>query len=154
MKTVNKIQSFTLSEMIVVLILTSIVVGLAFSVLGLVQKQMLAIQSNYNKTLEINKLQTSLWLDFNKYSKIEYNNLENKLKFSSVVDSVNYQFLTDKIIKGRDTFTISIKQIQYYFEGENLSNGQIDALKIETSKAFQNQQLFVFKQNSANAHMN
>jgi hypothetical protein len=149
----NKIKAFTLSEMIVVLILTSIVVGLAFSVLGLVQKQMLAIKSNYNKSLEVNKLETSLWLDFNIYSKIEYNDFENELKFSTVLDSVTYKFLGEKIIKETDTFAISIKQKQFYFDGKILNNGQIDALKLEASKDFQNKQLFVFKQNDANAYI-
>ena len=44
MKLTSKIQAYTLSEMIVVLILTSIVVGMAFSVLTLVQKHMSGIR--------------------------------------------------------------------------------------------------------------
>ena len=79
MRTNKKIQAFTLTEVIIVLILTSIVVGLAFSVLGLVQKQMLAVQENYNKNLDISKLETSLWLDFNRYSEISYDAIENEL---------------------------------------------------------------------------
>ncbi|WP_290698296.1 prepilin-type N-terminal cleavage/methylation domain-containing protein [Lacinutrix sp.] len=154
MQTNKKVQAFTLSEMIVVLILTSIVVGLAFSVLGLVQKQMLAIQDNYNKSLELNKLETVLWLDFNRYSKIEYNNLEKELKFSTELDSMTYRFLESKVIKEQDTFAIQLQQKKYYFEGDIISNGQIDALKLETTKDFQNQQLFIFKQNDATVFMN
>lgn len=154
MQSTKKIQAFTLSEMIVVLILTSILVGLAFSVLGLVQKQMLAIQENYNKSLEINKLETSLWLDFNRYSKIEYDTLENELKFSTALDSVTYQFLDNKIVKAQDTFAIQIQENKYYFEGNIINNGQIDAIKLETSKDFQNQQSFIFKQNDATVFMN
>jgi len=68
LKSTNKIQAFTLSEIIVVLILTTIIVGLAFSVLTLVQKHMRSIQSNFYNTTELKKLETSLWLDFNRYS--------------------------------------------------------------------------------------
>lgn len=40
----NKVKSFTLSELLVVMIITAIVVGMAFSVLRLVQKQIHTIQ--------------------------------------------------------------------------------------------------------------
>ena len=88
MKSNKKIMAFTLSEMIVVLILTSIVIGLAFSVLNLVQKQMSAIQDNYNKSLELNKLETALWLDFNRYSDIRFNELDNELSAILNVSSI------------------------------------------------------------------
>jgi len=149
----NKIKAFTLSEMIVVLILTSIVVGLAFSVLTLVQSHMRSINKNYHNTSTLNKLEASLWLDFNKYSQIHFNDLENELKFSSEIDSVTYQFLDSTIIKNIDTFQITLKQKQFFFDGDKKKNGQIDALKLETKKEFQNQQLFIFKHNDANTYM-
>ena len=117
----RKLEAFTLSEMIIVLILTSIVVGLAFSVLTLVQKQMFAIQSNYNKSLELNKLETSLWLDFSRYPKITYDGIEDELKFSSEIDSVIYQFSQDLIIKETDTFSIQLQNKQMYFDGEQVN---------------------------------
>lgn len=149
----SKIKAFTLSEMIVVLILTSIVVGLAFSVLNLVQKHMISIQQNYANTSALNKLETSLWLDINRYSKVEYNNLENELKFATAIDSITYLFSDNHIIKGIDTFPIPVKQKQFYFDGEHIENGEIDAIKLETNKTFQNQQLFIFKKNDANLYM-
>jgi hypothetical protein len=140
--------------MIIVLILTSIVVGLAFSVLSLVQKQMFAIQENYSNNLELNKLETSLWLDFNRYSKISYNEIEEELKFSTELDSIVYQFNEKNIVKGNDTFSIQIKNRQLYFDGDLSNNKQIDAIKLETSKEYLNQTLFVFKSNDATLYMN
>jgi len=155
MKKLNsKIKAFTLSEMIVVLILTSIVVGIAFSVLNLVQKQMMGIQRNYTNAMQLNKLETSLWLDFNRYSKITFDDRENELKFSTAIDSITYQFSDKHIIKGLDTFPIPLQQKQFYFDGEPTERNQIDAIKLEAQKNFQNQQLFIFKINDANAFMN
>ncbi len=151
MQTNKKIQAFTLSEMIVVLILTGIVVGLAFSVLGLVQKQMLTIQDNYNKSLELNKLETSLWLDFSRYSIINYNALEDKLILKNELDSISYVFLKKIIIKKQDTFSISLKYKQFYFDGKLSTTNQVDAMKLKTSKTHLNQELFIFKQNDATA---
>lgn len=153
MKTAKKIQAFTLSEMIVVLILTSIVVGLAFSVLGLVQKHMLTIQGNYNKNLELNKLETSLWLDFNRYSTISYDALEDRLVLKNELNSISYAFFENYILREQDTFSIQLENKQLYFDGILSKTKSVDALKLKTTKVFQNQELFIFKQNDATAFM-
>lgn len=154
MKSNNKIQAFTLSEIIVVLILTSIVVGLAFSVLGLVQKQMLAIQSNYNKSLELQKLETSLWIDFNRYSNIRYDAIEDKLILKHELDSISYSFSKDIIIKVQDTFLIPVETKQFYFDGVLSKTSSIDAIKLKTAKTHQNRELFIFKKNDATGYIN
>ncbi len=150
MKLNNKIQAFTLSEMIVVMILTSIVVGLAFSVLTLVQKQMNGIQYNFNQNAELNKLEQSLWLDFNRYSEIKYDDIENELKFYTEIDTIGYVFKPDVIIKEKDTFNIQLKSKLMFFDGTTTQKGKVDAIKLETTKPFLNQKLFIFKPNDAN----
>src|SRR5690606_27882760 len=111
----NKIRAFTISEIVVVLILTSIVVGLAFSILSLVQKHMSGIQNNFMNTTELNTLEQSLWLDFNRYSKIKYNDLEEALTFANELDSTSYQFHENYIVKEQDTFHIQLQSRTIYF---------------------------------------
>lgn len=154
MKTFKKIEAFTISEMVVVLILTSIVVGLGFTVLNLVQKHMVGIQNNFANSTELNKLEQSLWLDFNRYSKIEYNILNEEIKFKNTVDSVSYAFHEDYIIKELDTFQVQVLNIWFYFDGNSIPSGILDAVKLETSKQFQNQKLFIFKKNDATLFVN
>lgn len=154
MQTKHKIQAFTLSELIIVIILTSIVVGMAFSVLSLIQKHMYGIQNNFNKNTELNKLDQSLWIDFNRYSKIKYNTIDEALVFSTEIDSITYQFTDEFIIKHNDTFNIKLDKKTFLFNGNEIQKGQIDAVKLETSKDFQNQILFVFKQNDATLFLN
>jgi len=153
LKTKTKISAFTLSEMIVVLILTSIVVGLAFSVLTLVQKHMYGIQDNFNRNTELNKLEQSLYLDFNRYSEISYDAINDELTFSSELNTLSYKFKKKRIIKDRDTFPIQLKGKTLFFDGEKTTGGKIDALKLETSKVTRNQFLFVYKQNDATQFM-
>ncbi len=154
MKINRKIQAFTLSEMVVVLILTSIVVGLAFSVLLLVQKHMTSIQINFIQKTELNKLEQSLWIDFNRYSNITYDALEDEITFINAMDSINYQFHEQYIVKALDTFYIPIHNKTFFFNGNNIEIGPIDAIKLETSKIMQNQHLFVFKKNDATLFIN
>jgi len=152
-KTNTKIQAFTLSEIIVVLILTSIVVGLAFSVLTLVQKQMLAIQENYNKGLELQKLETSLWLDFNLYPNMSYDAVDDELILKNALDSTSYAFRDEFIVKGRDTFLIPLEIKEFYFNGVLSESNQVDAIKLRTTKPYQNQELFIFKKNDATSYV-
>lgn len=150
----KKTAAFTLSEMIVVMILTTIVVGLAFSVLTLVQRHIGSIQNNYNHTTELNKLEQSLILDFNRFSTIEFDNLNEQLLFTNELESKTYKFEDQIIVKELDTFHIKLNNKTFYFDGNPIPNGTIDAIKIETTKEFQNKNLFVFKQNDATHFMN
>ena len=144
----NKIQAFTLSEIIVVLILTSMVVALAFSVLSLVQKHMRSIEGNLKEHTIINKLEVSLSLDFNRFSRINYNDLQQELKFYNEIDTIQFQFNKDYIVKENDTFKIQLQNKKFYFEGETKQNGNIDAIKLTVSNN-SNKFIFVYKQNDA-----
>ncbi len=154
MQTKPKIQAFTLSEMIVVIILTSIVVGMAFSVLTLVQRQMSGVQNNFNKTTELAILEQALWLDFNRYSKVEYDVADDELIFTSEVNSTTYKFTNTHIVKDLDTFNIAEHSKLFFFDGDKTSHGKVDAIRFETSKTFQDQGFFVFKLNDANQFIN
>jgi len=149
----KKISAFTLSEMIVVLILTSVVVAIAFTALDLVQKHMLSIQHNYANNNEFTALETSLWLDFNRFHKVKFNVAENELQFISEMDSLSYIFYDTYIIKRQDTFHVSVHNKLFYFTGKTVIDGHLDAIKLTTTKKLQHQQLFVFKTNDASVFM-
>jgi len=73
----KKIEAFTLSEMIVALAITTIVVGMSYAV---------GIEENYEKNTKLHLLKQSLWFDFNTGDKVFYNSekrelsIENELK--------------------------------------------------------------------------
>ncbi len=153
MQTIKKIPAFTLSEMIIVLILSSIVVGLAFSVLNLVQTHMLSIQKNYQKNTSLTNLETILCLDFNQHTNITFNSLEHQLTFISPLDTIRYQFSEQYISREKDTFYIPIADKQFYFKGGICSEGKIDAIQLVPKKPFHTHKLFVFKYNDAATHI-
>jgi hypothetical protein len=140
--------------MIIVLILTSIVVALAFSVLGLVQKHMRLVQDNYVRNSEISLLKSTLWMDFNRYPNIYYNSSEDKLNFMTELDSISYRFTDNVVIREQDTFKVFFKNKQLYFNGEITNKSKVDAIKLEMSEEFQSRYLFVYKLNDANTFMN
>ncbi len=128
---------------------STIVVGLAFTVLSLVQRHMWSIQQNFNLNTTFNRLEQTLWVDTNHYNAISYNTSEKELKFKTPIDSVTYKFSSDYVVRAKDTFNISIAQKMFFFNGSEVVEGNVDALRLSLPKKYKDQSLFVFKHNDA-----
>lgn len=130
----NKISAFTLTEILVVLVISAIVVGLAFSVLDLVQNNLRAIKNNYAAATEVQHLKQQLKIDFNRYHDIEYNERLQELSLKNAIDSVHYSFLDRIVIRNEDTIPVSISGVEFFFFGNTISEGKADAVKIILGK--------------------
>jgi type II secretory pathway component PulJ len=76
----NKVQSFTLSELLIVMVITAIIISMAFSVLRLVQKQIHTIRKNFDKTGNLALFEQKLCQDFNEFNQIEFHANEKYLR--------------------------------------------------------------------------
>ncbi|SNY99699.1 PulJ/GspJ family protein [Flagellimonas pacifica] len=151
----KKLSALTLSEMLVVLLLTIIVVGLAFSILGLVQKQMFGIQENYERKTVDNLLQQGMWIDFNSNSRIEFSSKTNSIMLSNEIEEKQYGFYDGYVTRGRDTFFTDFKVGKLYFQGNEVMEGMIDAIELSTNYEKENDNMiFVYKKNTAADFMN
>lgn len=144
----HKIPAFSLQEMVVVLIITTIIVGMAFSVLNLVQKQMGSIQTIYEVKTDVNKLRQSLWIDFNRYADIRYDQKKGQINALNEIGSRRYEITDGNYIRNENGLEIAFESINFYFENRLVLNGQIDAIEIMTSKDTGFQQIFVFRDNT------
>ncbi|SFW21445.1 hypothetical protein SAMN02927921_00606 [Sinomicrobium oceani] len=150
----TKIPSFTLSEMIVALAVTTIVVAMAFTVLGLVQRQLQGIATNFSGETELELLEQSLWIDFNRYQDIRYLPQTDEIKCRTELDSVSYVLYADKIVKLTDTFAIAFRAKTFFMDGREVSGGRIDALYFQTAPdSMANKKLFIRKENDAAQYM-
>ncbi|MHA7057053.1 PulJ/GspJ family protein [Aquimarina sp. M1] len=143
----HKIKAFTLTEMMVVIVLSAIVVGLAFTILGIVQNNMRSIENNYEYKSQIQSLEVALTVDFNRYPRIQLNPNENILRFSSPIQERVYTFSSDSISNDIDLFILKTKDIIYYFEGEEVTTGDIDAIKLTFDKTTDLHRIFIYKHN-------
>ncbi len=150
----KKVKSFTLSELLVAMIITVIVVGLSFTVLNLVKKQLTQIQKNYSKTNELAFFKQQIWLDFNRNKVIFYDTNHNQLFLKSDKDSLFYTFETDFILRKKDTLKSKIAIEKLYFQGNEVNEGMIDAISFVEKTASTNTHFFVFKKNDATLFMN
>jgi len=154
MKWAKKIKAFTLSELLVVLLLTVVVVGLAFAILNLVQKQMSTTRKNYDNGTELQQLRQVLWRDFRSYQHSFFSKQEEKLIFENEMERVQYTFLQNYLIREQDTFKIQLARKVFYFEGGAVQEGRINALELFTTKEMNKKTVFVYRENDATIYMN
>jgi len=116
--------------MLVVILITVIVVGLAFSVLNLIQKQLHGARENLGEQQNQQTLQQALWRDFSTFSKIYYDSRHQVLVCQNPLEQVNYQFLEGRVLRNKDTMEVMVDQVEYYFLEKPISDGQLDAVRL------------------------
>jgi len=150
----GKLKSFTLAELLVVMIITAIVVGMAFSVLRIVQKQIHAIQTNFEKTSTLALFEQKLWQDFNEPHTIIYNADKQNLVMISEIDTIVYSFQEKTTMRNRDTIKLKITPGKIFFKGKEIKSGPVDAITILAETELPDYQIFVSKKNDITFFMN
>ena len=149
----KKIRAFTLAELLVVLVISSIVIALGFSVISMLRKQVFVIQRNYNKKQMVQSFESVLQRDFNRGIATYDSNSEN-LIISSNKKRIIYQFLKEKIIRQEDTLALLINKKKFYLEGVIITGGFIDAIELEFDESFASKQIFIHQKKDATYYLN
>tara|TARA_B110000091_G_C13819664_1_gene479959 strand:+ start:4809 stop:5282 length:474 start_codon:yes stop_codon:yes gene_type:complete len=149
----NKIEAFTLGELLVVMIVSSIVISMTFLVLNMTKRQVNTIQENYQKKQAFRFFETTLSRDFNTHTAF-YDLKKKRLRLTNTKDSIRYAFLDTMILRNQDTFKIEVVKINLFLDGKIVSEKTIDAISMEASKSFTQQQLFVQQRKDAAYYIN
>lgn len=149
LKSKTKLKAFTLSEMLVVLAITAIVVGLAFVILNLVTKQIQLISTNYISDTEVDKLENALWIDFNAYETVNYNKQNKTLYLSNSNRRITYVFSDNYSLRNQDTL-IRVDGLNTFFLGAGQNLGSIDAIELSIG----DEKIFVSKKTDASFYLN
>lgn len=152
MRKYKKFKSFTIAEMLVVMILTAIVISIAMLVLNLVQSELVGIQQNFKNNTELRTLEQTLWLDFNR-NEILVDAKSNQLICISPLDTVMYKFTEKYVLRNNDTLKLIIEEKKLFIDQDS-SLTCADAIELKLSKEFQGKQLFIFKTKDASYYMN
>ncbi|CAL2063779.1 type II secretion system protein [Tenacibaculum sp. 190524A05c] len=147
----NKVKAFTLTELIVVMIISTILISLAFTALSMVKRQIGHIQKRTEIKNELISLEKVLHKDFNWYGLGEFNT--NRLKFKNPIDSVKYTFEDNFLLRNKDTIKIAVSNLAVYLDGNTVKKGKIDALKFETTD-LNNRATFIYTVKDAAFYLN
>ena len=149
----KKLKSFTLGELLVVMVVASIVVTSAYFALNTIQKQFFKLQQVFHNQQNVMSLERNLLSDFND-SSIEIEGRPARLKMINKTNTIRYRFFTDYIIRNKDTFFLKTKLEHVYFKGDTVKNGTVDALELRIFDVYNTNKLFVSKANDATFFMN
>lgn len=149
----KKIHAFTLTELLVVLVISSIVITIAFLGLNHVQRQVRLINQTFEKQQKVIKLERLLNADLNTH-KARYDKLRRILFLENQKDTVVYHFLQNQIIRDKDSISLDSQNMFLYLDGEIVSTGNIDAIEFSFSDTYSQKGFFVYKRKDASHYMN
>lgn len=149
----RKIQAFTMGELLVVMVISSIVVTVAFMALSNVQKQVRLVNKTFSLQQEILYLERMLVEDLHKHNG-NFDSLRNTIVFSQKKDTIKYQFGSNNIIRGKDTLEMSKNQLVLYLEGEVVTTGSFDAIEFSFADTYNQQGFFISKKKDAAYYVN
>lgn len=144
----KKTDSFTISEILIVLIITAIIVGITFSVLALVRKEISKSEKRLDFDTRLKQTELKLTIDFNRFRQISID--ENSIYLKNELDSIQYDFNNNVLTFEKDTLLNDFDSIEFMYRGEKANKGYIDGIKINVSYTEQSQiSIFVYKLNDA-----
>ncbi len=152
-RALHKIKAFTLSEMLIVLVITTIVVGLAFGVLRLISQQYTQVKLVYERENEIALLRQMLTQDFKGTISLETSPGDLQLKIEKAQDTVVYVLEEHVLERNNEKVMIGVDRLQAYRDGIIVRRGQIDGLLLKIGEAGRVKTIFVSKMNSAKESM-
>lgn len=141
----KKTPGFTIAEILVVLAIGVIVTGLGFTVLGMLKKNIAGYSNGLNQKSELVLLNGQIAKDFYGFPSIKTDGYGN-LKFSSRLDSITYRVEGAYLFRELDTLT-PIKTVAYYYLGEKIDFGPVDAMAITLKEEDSLPGIFVYKRN-------
>ncbi len=153
MKLNKKLHAFTLSEMMVVLVLSTIVISIAMVVLNLIQKQIAVVRNQFEQNTHIQQLETALWRDLNS-GNVLFDDKRDELVIYSFKDTVKYHFNDNYTLRNNDTIRAEVLEYQMFSDGYKIKGNKVDAISLRINKSGQQRNLFVFKPNAADYYMN
>lgn len=149
----KKVIAFTLSELLVVLVISSIAVTISFLALNNVQKQLRNINLVFEKQQAMNLLERIINTDLNRYEGA-FDQKSQKLLFVSFKDTIQYHFKEQHIVRNLDSIALKTKNINFYLEGKKTTTGAVDAIEFSFENTYNQNGLFVFKRKDAAYYIN
>lgn len=143
------LKAFTITEILIVLVITSIIVSLALGSLNMIQQHIVKFRDTKNLHNEAVLLHQQLLINFSEASEVIWDNKKEILLFVSPVQ--NKQVSIDSLSLSKKKLFLK-KAIKYY-QGKIVTKGAIDAIELSFGNKEIKQPMFVYKRNDLATHL-
>jgi competence protein ComGC len=144
----KKIEAFTIQEMIVVLIVSSLVISISMVVLNLLQIQVINVKKGYATATEIRLFERILSNDFQLYD-FSISNNTAEITGVSETGTIQYRFKTDFVLRNQDTLFVKVDEKTFYVDNIKVTSGVVDAIDMSINQ----KKRFFQKQKAASYYM-
>jgi len=131
----SRLKAFTMVELLVVMVLSGILVGLAFLMFQIIQQQFVTYQTSGNSALTSDNIQRLIQYDFQYADLVKTNN--NQLICQHTDRTIHYLFEEQNIIRWlenrdlpEDTFKINTKDLTCFFNNKPIENGVVNKCSV------------------------
>lgn len=114
-----------------VMLLTILITGMCYMVLGYIQKKIGVFTTKIDTTLHISTAEYHIEKDFNRFSTLYWNPSNQTLILKNPIDSVHYEFRDEKLFRNKVLLLDKIQQKEFLFRGIPSYSGVIDAFFLE-----------------------
>lgn len=149
----KKTNAFTLSELLVVLVISGIVVSISLFALENVQKQLKSLYAVFEIQQTMNRLERIMIRDLNSFD-ARYHAEEKALVFRNSQETIVYQIKDTYILRNKDSIQLSPKKIRFYLDGKEVRSGVIDALEFSFVNTYTQTSFFGYKIKDAAHYIN
>ena len=152
----KKAAAFSMIDVVVTLIISMLVMGIAFTVFEFSYKQIYSYKDVNDDYKELYQLYTVMQEDFQRASEIKYDNHELQMLMQTQ-KKYNYLLFDEMIIRktelSSDTFFVDVQNIRTLFKTQEQSSGLIDELNFTLTKGDVELPYKFIKQYSAEMYM-
>lgn len=150
----KKVKAYSLTELMVVMIISTIVVAMAFTTIRMLKSQMKSIQSHYELRKNIDYLDGLLWMDYAKKGWATYDKSNNKLTVLGEQDTVVYVFNASLVLRNNDSIPLPKYDLGFKLDGKEVTAKATDAIEIVFETPFERKSLFVYGTKAADFYAN
>jgi prepilin-type N-terminal cleavage/methylation domain-containing protein len=128
----RRLDAFTILELLVVMVVSALLFGMAYSALRMVQRQQQGIARKSALLGQISTWQTALAADFYTSTIVTLSN--DQVRCQRRDGEVTYLFQDSTLVREQgelvDTFRLPIRQCTYFWQGQERTSGLIDELTL------------------------
>ena len=127
----RKTNAFTLSELLLGLLMAVLVVGSAFYALRYIRKQTTIWTAAVDNQTKITTLEARVWEDIYQRARAWGDQKAGLLSFYTALDTVSYQFTGSAITRNGQSLARLHHRVVFYYQGTITPLGPVDAVALQ-----------------------
>ena len=150
----NKLKSFTIAELLVTMIITVIVVGMAFAVLRYVNQTIYKIEKNYKRINDLLLFEERLALDMSNAGIVIVERSRNRVYMINEISTTRYQFGKAFVLRNSQKIDLTLEISEVYLNGQSSLKDTITGISVNCGREFPDYNIHVSRSNDCSVQMN